>query len=154
MKIFNSFSKGTGLERTPASNHATTGTPKTGISNAAFLTRMMRRFTSSTEGQKQNSGLNRLSSPAVFKGPDRPRQSSQDISLPKVLGSSLQGYKSRHTTIFYNLSAFVGFCRLLYACCMGFVGFFGLFEPHNPTPQCRMSAFVARQELPSHLKTV
>jgi hypothetical protein len=59
MKICNSFSKETGLEWTPASNHATTGTRKIGISHGAISIRMMTRFTSSTEGLKMESGPNR-----------------------------------------------------------------------------------------------
>src|SRR3954466_11205975 len=55
MKLFNSFSKETGLEWTPASNNATTGTRKIGIPNAAISTRMMTRFTSSTAGLKSIS---------------------------------------------------------------------------------------------------
>src|SRR5947207_11710413 len=55
MKLFNSCSKETGLERTPASNHATTGTPKPGILHAAMMPWMMQTFTSSTAGLKSSS---------------------------------------------------------------------------------------------------
>src|SRR5436190_12701813 len=64
MKIYNSFSKETGLEWTPASNDATTGTPKIRIPNAAILPRMMTRFTSSTEGLEMDSGPHRCTTPA------------------------------------------------------------------------------------------
>jgi len=45
----------------------------------------------------------------------------------KLTTFPLEAYKTRHMAIFQNLSAFVGFCRFLYASCMGFVGFFVLF---------------------------
>src|SRR4051795_1345688 len=55
MKLFNLCSKETGLERTPASNHATIGKLKPGILHAAMMPWMMQTFTSSTARLKSSS---------------------------------------------------------------------------------------------------
>ena len=58
-------------------------------------------------------------------------------SLVQLLGRP--DYKSRHTSIFLKMSAFVGFCRLLYAFCMGNVGI------------CSRIAFLASPNLVLHV---
>ena len=154
MKIYNSFSKETGLERTPASlktfsprNTAVGGNGDMEVPILALAILRPSTLRSKLPNEPRCSAEQR-----------RPASSSPRHwgcgSHSKLTTDHLQADKSRQTVIFYNLSAFVGFCRLLYACCMGFVGFFRLFEPQNLHHHCRMSGFVARQKLPSRVKAL
>jgi hypothetical protein len=149
MKIFNSFSKETGLEWTPASNHATTGTQKVGIPNAAIVPRMMRRFTSSTEGLKMDSGSDRVVSPAALKGDYHGQHPSKGLCLGKVLQSSFQGDQKRPTTTFFNRSLLVGFCMPLVAFGMGLAAFRRQFDLKTSPLVARWSPLVARPCMPN-----